>query len=90
LAKNTGEGHGRGQESDRYQQRNEPTDRYDKYDGDGNHVSSKSTPGPARGLRSANRGRRLEVRRRLSPIRTGDHQVGLEHYFRSVQRRRLA
>jgi hypothetical protein len=46
LAKNTGEGYRRGQVRGRYQQYNERTDRYDKYDGDGNYIGSKSTPGP--------------------------------------------
>ena len=46
MGKNTGEGYRRGQVRDRYQQYNERTDRYDKYDGDGNYVDSKSTPGP--------------------------------------------
>ena len=50
MAKNTGEGWRRGQVSDRYQQFNDRTDRYDKYDGDGNHVSSKSSPGPYKGV----------------------------------------
>ena len=39
LATNSGGGFRRGQVRDRYQQYNERTDRYDKYDGDGNHVS---------------------------------------------------
>jgi hypothetical protein len=52
LAKNTGEGWRRGQIRDRYQQFNERTDRYDKYDGDGNHDSSKST-GDLQGHRRA-------------------------------------
>lgn len=50
LAKNTGEGYRSGQVRDRYQQYNERTDRYDKYDGDGNYVESKSTPGPFKGI----------------------------------------
>lgn len=50
MAKNTGEGYRRGQVRDRYQQYNERTDRYDKYDGDGNLVDSKSTPGPYKGV----------------------------------------
>jgi hypothetical protein len=50
LAKNTGEGYRSGQVRDRYQQYNERTDRYDKYDGDGNYVESKSTAGPFKGV----------------------------------------
>ena len=50
MATNTGKGHRKGQVMSRYQQYNERTDRYDKYDGDGNHVSSKSTPGPYKGV----------------------------------------
>lgn len=50
MAKNTGEGRRRGQVTDRYQQYNERTDRYDKYDGEANHISSKVTPGPYKGV----------------------------------------
>jgi len=50
VAKNTGDGWRRGQVTDRYQQYNERTERYDKYDGSGNHVSSKSSPGPYKGV----------------------------------------
>ena len=50
LAKNTGDDYRRGQVRDRYQLYNERTDRYDTYDGDGNHVASKSTPGPYKGI----------------------------------------
>jgi len=50
LAKNTGEGWRRGQVTDRYQQYNERTERYDKYDSSANHVSSKSSPGPYKGI----------------------------------------
>lgn len=50
LAKNTGDGYRRGQVRDRYQQYNERTERYDKFDGDGNHVSSKATSGPYKGV----------------------------------------
>jgi hypothetical protein len=53
VGKNTGEGYRRGQVRDRYQQYNERTDRYDKYDGDGNYVDSKSTPGPFQERRGA-------------------------------------
>ncbi len=45
-----GKGWWRGQVKDRYQQKNERTDRYDKYDGDGNHIASKKTPGPWKGI----------------------------------------
>ena len=54
MAKTTGDNFRRGQVSDRYQQRNERTERYDKYDGAGNHVSSKSTPGPYKGVEERN------------------------------------
>lgn len=50
MAKNTGEGYRRGQVLNRYQLYNELTDRYDKYDGDGNFIESKSTPGPFKGI----------------------------------------
>lgn len=50
MAKNTGEGHRKGQVSDRYQLHNEVTDRFDKYDGDGNYLSSKQSPGPYKGV----------------------------------------
>ena len=50
MAKNTGEGWRRGQVTGRYQLRNERTDRYDKYDADGNYVNSKVTPGPWKGV----------------------------------------
>ncbi len=55
MAKNTGEGHRRGQVTDRYQQYNERTDRYDKFDGDGNVVSSKVTPGTYKGVEERDR-----------------------------------
>jgi hypothetical protein len=45
LAKNTGEGRRLGQIVNRYQQHNETTGGFDKYDGDGNFLKSKSTPG---------------------------------------------
>lgn len=50
MAKNTGEGYRRGQQRDRYQQYNENTDRYDKYDGKANFLSSKSSRGPWKGV----------------------------------------
>lgn len=50
MAKNTGDSFRRGQVRDRYQQYNESTDRYDKYDGEGNYISSKSSPGPYKGV----------------------------------------
>lgn len=50
MAKNTGGGFRRGQVTDRYQQYNERSDRYDKYDGDGNHVASKKSEGPFKGV----------------------------------------
>lgn len=50
MAKNTGNGHRKGQVSDRYQQHNEVTDRFDKYDGEGNYLSSKSSPGKYKGV----------------------------------------
>jgi hypothetical protein len=50
LAKNTGEGYRNGQVRDRYQQYNALTDRYDKYDGDGNYVDSKASPGRWKGV----------------------------------------
>lgn len=49
MGKNSG-GFRRGQVRDRYQQRNERTDRYDKYDSEGNYLSSKSSPGPYKGV----------------------------------------
>lgn len=45
MATNTGEGGRRGQIRNRYQQYNPNTDRYDKFDGGGNYVGSKSSPG---------------------------------------------
>ena len=50
MAKNTGEGRRRGQVTGRYQQYNELTDRYDKFDGDGNYISSKVTSGRYKGI----------------------------------------
>jgi hypothetical protein len=50
VAKNTGEGWRIGQQKDRYQQRNDVTDRYDKYDSNANYLASKSTPGPWKGV----------------------------------------
>lgn len=50
MAKNTGEGFRRGQVRDRYQQYNPQTDRYDKYDGDANHIASKATEGRWKGI----------------------------------------
>lgn len=50
MATNSGDGFRKGQVRSRYQQYNDRTDRYDKYDGDGNHVASKSTPGPYKGV----------------------------------------
>lgn len=50
MATNTGDGYRKGQVRNRYQQYNENTDRYDKYDGDANYVASKSSPGPYKGV----------------------------------------
>lgn len=50
MGKNTGEGYRRGQVTDRYQQWNPKTDKYDKYDGDANYISSKSSEGPYKGV----------------------------------------
>ena len=51
MAKNTGEDHRHGQVTGRYPAAcNERTDRYDKFDGDGNYISSKSTPNPYKGV----------------------------------------
>ena len=50
MAKNTGEGWHMGQVADRYQQYNQRTERYDKYDSDGNYIGSKVTPGPYKGV----------------------------------------
>lgn len=50
MATNTGDGYRRGQVRDRYQLHNERTDRYDKYDGEGNLVSSKKSPGAYKGV----------------------------------------
>jgi hypothetical protein len=50
LAKNTGDGYRIGQIRDRYQQYNDRTDRFDKYDGDGNYLDSKATPGTYKGI----------------------------------------
>lgn len=50
LAKNTGEGHRKGQVTDRYQQYNERTERYDKYDGSGNYLDSKASRGKFKGV----------------------------------------
>ena len=50
MATNTGSGWRRGQVKDRYQQFNELTDRFDKYDGAGNYISSKGSVGPYKGV----------------------------------------
>ncbi len=50
MAKNTGHHYRRGQIRDRYQQYNEHSDRYDKYDGAGNYISSKKSEGPYKGI----------------------------------------
>ena len=61
MAKNTGNGWRRGQVRDRYQQRNELTERFDKYDAGGNYLTSKQSPGPFKGV---------EARRPKKPPRT--------------------
>lgn len=50
MATNTGDGYRKGQVRDRYQQYNDNSERYDKYDADANYVSSKSSPGPYKGI----------------------------------------
>ena len=50
MATNTGAGYRHGQVRSRYQLYNELTDRYDKYDADGNYLASKTTPGPYKGI----------------------------------------
>jgi len=50
VAKNTGEGYRKGQQRDRYQLHNPNTDRYDKFDGDGNYLDTKATPGRWKGV----------------------------------------
>ena len=50
MAKNTGDGYRRGQVSDRYQQYNETTELFDKYDGDANHVGSGQSSAPFKGV----------------------------------------
>lgn len=50
MATNTGEGYRKGQVRDRYQQYNPSTERFDKYDGDANYLSSKASPGPYKGV----------------------------------------
>gem|GEM_PF-1259015 len=50
MAKNTGEGYRKGQQRDRYQLHNPNTDRYDKYDSDGNYLDTKVTPGRWKGV----------------------------------------
>lgn len=54
MAKNTGDGYRRGQVSDRYQQYNPTTDRYDKFDGNANYLDSKVTPGKWKGIEERN------------------------------------
>ena len=54
MAKNTGEGWRRGQQKDRYQQRNEVTGKWDKYDSEANYLSSKKTAGPYKGVEKRN------------------------------------
>lgn len=50
MATNTGDGFRRGQVKGRYQLRNERTERYDKYDGEGNYLSTKKSEGPYKGV----------------------------------------
>lgn len=50
MAKNTGKGWRIGQQKDRYQVRNDLTDRFDKYDGAANFLKSKLMPGPWKGV----------------------------------------
>jgi hypothetical protein len=54
VAKNTGEGKRIGQLKDRYQQKNERSGLFDKYDGLGNYIASKVTPGPWKGVETRN------------------------------------
>lgn len=61
MAKNTGENYRIGQVTNRYQQHNESTDRYDKYDGDANLLGSKQSPGQFKGI---------ETRQARKPPRT--------------------
>lgn len=50
MATNSGKGFRWGQQKDRYQTFNERTERWDKYDGKGNHVKAKKSPDPFKGV----------------------------------------
>ncbi|MFE6966995.1 hypothetical protein ACFVAJ_17925 [Agromyces sp. NPDC057679] len=50
MAKNTGEGGRKGMVTGRYQQENPRTNRFDKFDGSGNYLSSKKSEGPYKGV----------------------------------------
>ncbi len=50
MGKNTGKGFRIGQQLDRYQTHNTRTDRWDKFDGSGNHISSKKSKDPYKGV----------------------------------------
>lgn len=54
MAKNTGEGWRRGQQRDRYQQHNEVTNQWDKYDSQANYLGSKKSGGPYKGVEKRN------------------------------------
>ncbi|MFC4398241.1 hypothetical protein [Arthrobacter sedimenti] len=54
MAKNTGNGRRIGQVKDRYQLKNERTGFFDKYDGLGNFIASKSSPGPWKSVEKRN------------------------------------
>lgn len=46
MATNTGKGHRRGQQKNRFQLFNKLTKLWDKYDGNANYIKSKKSPGP--------------------------------------------
>ncbi len=50
MAKNTGEGFRRGQQTSRFQLFNPLKGIWDKYDGDANHLKSKKSEGPFKGV----------------------------------------
>ena len=50
MAVNTGKGWRQGQVKDRYQVYNERTDKYDKFDGDGNYMQTKQGGEPFKGV----------------------------------------
>lgn len=50
MAKNTGNGYRIGQQRNRYQQKNLLTRLFDLFDGDGNYLRTKKSPGKFKGV----------------------------------------